>query len=695
MQLPANTAHFTISINGEYGFAVYALRGQETVSKPYEFTLELVHRDSSLEVTPFIGAPALLTIVDRSGTPRLVHGLARKMSRLRRGNTFTHYECIIVPRIWFLDQNRNHRIFQNASVPDIITRILEEQGFAPETFAFKCFAKYQPREYCVQYGESDLHFISRLCEEEGIYYYFEHSENGHCLCFSDMPGGPGIPGDSSLLYRFGAGMKADTAVISALHYHVAARGNAVAFREWNFEKYWADLSVSADEPDMAGAPAPPAMLLEDYRYPHLYRLRDPGRRYADIQLQRERVFTRWIEGGADVARFLPGFTFTVNRHPRREVNDQWWVTSCFHRGEQPQALEHEAPDRGLTYRSAYQAIPAATRFVPEEDHPRPRIPNRQTAIVTGPAGEEIHPDEYGRVKVRFFWDRRDREDETSSRWVRVSQGWAGSQYGGMAIPRIGQEVIVSFLEGDPDRPIITGRVYNAGAMPPYELPEHKTRTVFRSLSTPGEDGPRGFNEFRVEDRKGEEEIFVQAQKDANLHIGNDWKEHILRDRHRTVAGSTLLHTKGETHEILHDQRKTELFANDNLTVHGDSHSEIEGSWFGESGTELHLESGVKIVLEAGAELTLRAGGSSVTLNDAGISMNGPGINLNSGGAPGEGTPANPLVPGNHPPAAPPVGPVASPLCLKIAQEQDAPFVGSCHAACGAADRETPPTGGER
>ena len=153
MQLPANTAHFTISINGDYGFAVYALRGQETVSKPYEFTLELVHRDSSLEVTPFIGAPALLTIVDRSGTPRLVHGLARKMSRLRRGNTFTHYECIIVPRIWFLDQNRNHRIFQNASVPDIITRILEEQGFAPETFAFKCFAKYQPREYCVQYCE--------------------------------------------------------------------------------------------------------------------------------------------------------------------------------------------------------------------------------------------------------------------------------------------------------------------------------------------------------------------------------------------------------------------------------------------------------------------------------------------------------------------------------------------------------------
>ena len=644
MQPAANASHFTLVLNGRSDFAVYGFSGREAVSEPYVFTLELVHRNARLELTPFIGTPALLTILDKSGVPRLIHGIVREMRRLQRGNAFTHYQCVIVPRVWFLDQNRNHRIFQHESVPEIITRILEEQGFAPETFAFKCFAKYQPREYCVQYGESDLYFISRLCEEEGIYYYFEHTENGHCLCFSDMPGGPDIPGGPNLLYRFGAGMKADTAVISDLHYHVAARGNAVTFREWNFEKYWADLTVGADEPDQAKAPVPPRMILEDYRYPHLYGMSEPGRRYADIQRQRERVFTRRIDGSADVARLLPGFTFGVRLYPRHEVNDRWWVTVCMHRGEQPQALEHEAPERGMRYLSAYQAIPATTRFVPAENHPKIRIPNKQTAIVTGPEGEEIHTDKYGRVKVRFFWDRRDKADEHSSCWIRVSQGWAGFGYGSMAIPRIGQEVIVSFLEGDPDRPIITGRVYNANNLPPYELPAHKTRTVFRSLSTPGGEGPRGFNEFRVEDRKGEEEIFIQAQKDANLHVKNDWKEHILRDRHRAVDGSTFLHTKGETHEIRHGQRKTELFANDNLTVHGDSHSEIEGSWLGEAGLELHLESGIKIVLEAGAELELRAGGSNVVLNDAGIFMNGQAIDLNSGGAPGAGTPANPLLP---------------------------------------------------
>lgn len=674
MQPAANASHFTCTLNGRDDFAVYGFSGREAVSEPYAFTVELVHRNARLELTPFIGTPALLTILDKSGVPRLIHGLVREMRRLQRGNTFTHYQCVIVPRVWFLDQNRNHRIFQHKSVPDIITQILEEQGFAPETFAFKCFTRYPPREYCVQYAESDLYFISRLCEEEGIYYYFEHTENGHCLCFSDMPGGPDIPGGPNLIYRFGAGLKADTAVISDLHYHVAARGNAVTFREWNFEKYWADLTVGADEPDRAKAPAPPGMILEDYRYPHLYGMCEPGRRYADIQLQRERVFTRWIDGSADVARLLPGFTFVVEHYPRHEVNDRWWVTVCMHRGEQPQVLEHEAPERGMRYLAAYQAIPATTRFVPEENHPRVRIPNKQTAIVTGPKGKEIHTDKYGRVKLRFFWDRRDREDEESSCWIRVSQGWAGPEYGCMALPRIGQEVIVSYLEGDPDRPIVTGRVYNARNLPPYELPAHKTRTVFRSLSTPGEEGPRGFNELRIEDKAGEEEIFIQAQKDANLHVKNDWKEHILRDRHRTVDDSTFLHTKGETHEILHGQRKVEIFGNDNLTVHGDCHSEIEGSWLGEAGLELHLESGIKIVLEAGAELELRAGGSNVVLNDAGIFMNGQAIDLNNGGEPGAGTPANPLLPeGSMSPDTPLAPQVPAPVCLVSASIHRAPI----------------------
>ena len=464
MPSPAALPRFDLTLDGRDDFSVYAFNGREAVSEPYEFQLELIHRHAGLKLTPFIGAPARLVIWDISGTPRYVHGLVREMRRLHKGNVFTHYQCILVPRFWFLSQNRNHRIFQQASVPDIIRQILEQQGFAPETFAFKCFAKYAPREYCVQYAESDLHFLSRLCEEEGIYYYFEHTADGQCLCFSDMPGGPDIPGGSPLLYRFAAGMRGDAAVFSDVRYHVAARGNAVAFREWNFEKYWTTLPVSADEPDQQAAPVPPGMLLEDYRYPHLYQLTEAGQNYAKIQLQRGLTFSRWIEGNADVARLLPGFTFALARHPRPELNDRWWVTACLHRGEQPQALEHEAPERGAIYSATCQAIPATTRFVPAERHPKVRIPCKQTALVAGPKQEDIHTDKYGRVKLRFFWDRRDTEDENASCWVRVAQGWAGPGYGCMAIPRIGQEVIVSFLEGDPDRPLVTGRVYN-GATP--------------------------------------------------------------------------------------------------------------------------------------------------------------------------------------------------------------------------------------
>ena len=311
-----------------------------------------------------------------------------------------------------------------------------------------------------------------------------------------------------------------------------------------------------------------------------------------------------------MARLLPGFTFALARHPRPELNDRWWVTACLHRGEQPQALEHEAPERGAIYRA--------------------------------------------------------------SCWVRVAQGWAGPGYGCMAIPRIGQEVIVSFLEGDPDRPLVTGRVYNGANPTPYELPAHKTRTVLRSRSTPGQEGPAGFNELHLEDARGREKIFLQAQKDAELHVKNDWTEHILHDRHRTVDGSTFQRTGEETRERLHGQRRTELFANDNLTVHGDSHGHITGSWLSEAGRELHLESGIKIVLEAGAELTLRVAGSSVVLNDDGVFINGPAINLNSGGSPGSATPADPLLPKGSLPEPPPLPPCLH--CLKAAAKGQRPFV---------------------
>jgi len=640
----ANTAWFTLHLNGRTDFEVYAFTGRETICRPYEFTLELVHSSSREELAPFIGAPALLTIADRSGQGRLVHGLVREMKRLRRGNHLTHYECVIVPRLWFLEQTRNHRIFQHKSVPEIITRILGEQNFTAESFAFKCFHKYPSREYCVQYGESDLHFISRLCEEEGIYYYFEHSENGHCLCFSDMPGGPRIGGESDLRYFPGSGQPADTAVVSRLALRSQSVSDRATLRDWNFITPSSILESSESEPDSKKAPAASGMRHDVYRYPYLHDVRNEGDRYARLQLLRQITMQTAIELEADVSRFLPGFTFSLHGHDREEVNAGWWVAGVTHRGEQPQVLEHEAPDRGLLYASTLIAVPEGVRYVPETAHPKNRIMGAQTALVTGPAGEEIHPDKYGRVKVQFFWDREGDRDENTSCWIRVAQGWAGTEFGTLAIPRVGHEVIVTFLEGDPDRPVITGRVHHGGNMPAYELPDHKTRTVLRSMSYPGDDGPRGFNEFRIEDKSGEEEIYVHAEKDVNIHVKNDWKKHILRDRHQTMERNACDEIQGETHVILKDQRKTELFSADHLTVHADSHATVEQQWLMKAGSEIHVETGQRMLLEAGSELTVKAGGSWLKVDAAGVHVQGDRIDIAGGGKAGKGTSAAPRQP---------------------------------------------------
>ena len=668
MRPDADTSWFNFACQGG-DFGVYSFTGQEEVCKPYEFTIELVSKSDSEDILGLLGTPAYLSIKDRSGEKRLVHGLIREMEQLHTANIFTHYRCILVPRLWFLDQITDHRIFQHLSVVDIIQKILKEQGFTNDASSFKLSAKYDEREYCVQYGETDLHFISRLCEEEGIYFYFEHSENGHTLCFSDREGGPKISGESDIRYYQGSGHIADTSVISRLKFNEGINSNAAAYREWNFTQPRLSLSVKEEETDTKKAPVPQGMLLEQYRYPHIYDMRDPGSRYAKLQVLRQLTYAKWIECESDVSRYLPDSVFNVNQYPRDEVNTGWWVAKILHEGEQPQVLEHEAPsDRGLKYKSTVTAIPETTRFIPALEHPKALIQGDQTAIVTGPSGEEIYPDEYGRVKVQFFWDREGNYDDKTTCWIRASNGWAGGQYGIMAVPRVGHEVIVSFINGDPDRPIITGRVYHKLNMPPYELPANKTRTVFKSMSTPGkEHETRGFNEFRVEDRAGEEEIYVHAEKDINTYTKHDWKEHILNDRHRTVGKMSYTWVKEEDHLIVDQPRKVELRSDAHLTVKNDSHTEYCTKWLVKTGEEVHISAGDKVVIDAGSDLTIKGGGAFIRLTPAGVVIKGGGgmVKINEGGSPGSGSDAAPVTPTEAKPTdagtAPGGGDMAKPM----------------------------------
>ncbi|EMU9613427.1 type VI secretion system tip protein VgrG, partial [Pseudomonas aeruginosa] len=309
---------------------------------------------------------------------------------------------------------------------------------------------------------------------------------------------------------------------------------------------------------------------------------------------------------------------------------------------QPQVLEENVTsdtsastdDFQQGYRNRFLATPWEVFFRPPLEHPKPRVLGSQTAVVTGPPGEEIHCDRYGRVRVQFHWDREGQGDDKSSCWLRVASGWAGNGYGGIVIPRVGMEVLVDFLEGDPDQPLVSGCVYHAAHPVPYELPANQTRSVFKSLSSPGGGG---YNELRIEDRKGQEQIFVHAQRDWDENIEHDQKIRVGHERHDTVEANSYSEFKAEEHHTVRGERKVELKADDHLTVGDSQHVKLGRAYLAKAGREIHLKAGQKMVIEADSELTVKAGGSFIRLDASGIAISGPLARINAGGAPGSGS----------------------------------------------------------
>lgn len=639
--LDANQSWFTFSA-ASANYAVYAFRGTERVNEPFEFTIHFISENSNLPTASLLGMEGTLTVADRSGKSRFVHGIISQIRQLHTGIRFTHYQCLLVPRLRFLQECVGHRIYQRMDVKQIIDDILTRQKFAPELYELRLSGTYKLREYCTQYGESDYHFLCRLCEEEGIAFFFEHTENRHCLVFTDSAGGPPIAGEADIRFYSGSGTVADAPVISRVTHQQRINGDRAAYRDWNAMAPTDNLDVSRSETDRNKAPTPTAMTLETYRYPHIYQERKDGEHYAEIQLARQLVFREWLEGTTDASRMTPGQVFGMHEHPRADLNRQWWLYEVVHQGDQPGVLEEEAPEeRGHRYTASFAAIPAQTRFVPEIRHEKPRVAGVQSALVTGPEGEDIYTDKYGRVKVRFFWDRRDKSDDTASCWLRVAQGWSGSGFGMLAVPRVDSEVLVSFEEGDPDRPIVTGRAYHAGMPLPCELPAGKTRTVLRSQNSPGGIGS---NELSIEDKFGEEEIYVQALRDLSFFVLHDWSDLVAHDRLNLTKNDVSIGIMGETHAVHRKSRKTEITDDDHITIHGDRQERIDRRWLVDTKKQVHIKAGTKLVLDAGTELTLRVGSNFIKIDPSGVRIKGKMLRLNSGGSAGKGTPAKPEQP---------------------------------------------------
>jgi type VI secretion system secreted protein VgrG len=592
----ANTARAMFTAAGRR-LAVSGFTVRERLSLPFDAEIGLA-AEEEIDFEELLGKPGLLTVTGDK-VERHFHGLVRTFRQTGASGRFFLYQARIVPALWLLSLERDCRIFQDRTTEEIVRQVLAESGILADRFEFRLKTRTLPRPYCVQYRETDLDFISRLLEEEGIFYFFEHSPEGHRLVFGDAAVATRpIPAEPTLLFNPTAAMVAEEEGVIELAAARRMQPGRAALKDFDFEK--------PSLPLLCDAAARQDGRREVFDFPGGYREDGAGRRAARVRLEQERFLMEGVEGRSTCVRLAPGFSFRLESHDAAALNREYLVIETEHTGAQPQVLAEQATGAGTSYACRFSAIPADVPPRPQRRTPRPVVKGVQTAIVTGPSGEEIYTDAHGRVKVHFHWDRRGVADEKSSCWIRVSHAWAGAGWGASYPPRIGQEVVVDFLEGDPDRPIIIGRVYHGENRPPCELPSGKTKSTLKSDSTPGGGGA---NELRFEDAKGAEELYLHGQRDWTIAVENDKRQTIGRDE-------TLAVGENRSKSVGADQSET-VGANKTVKV-GAEHVEIIGANMalkvGASKTETvagatHASVGASKALTIGAAYQITVGGA--------------------------------------------------------------------------------------
>ncbi|GAB4328335.1 MAG: type VI secretion system spike protein VgrG1b [Candidatus Zixiibacteriota bacterium] len=549
--LAANEARFTFTLDGTPdNWEVREFKGVEAISRLFEFTIDLVNTDRQSDLRLMIGKQATLKFATANSW-RYVDGIVRRIEEAGRYFGYFQYTVALVPSVWILTLRRNSRIFQDMTTKDIISKVLQDAGLRNVRFALS--GTYTPRTYCVQYRETDWDFISRLMEEEGIFYFFEFKDNADCLVIGDSDNvHQTIKGQEQIVYREpGEGVE-ETDFVYEFRQAEQLRSGKVSLKDFNFETPSLSLlKDSAAEDDVE---------LEVYDYPGLHADDSRAATLAKIRLEMAQSKRAIGHGRSQCPRIVAGQKFTLSEHPLTERNDEYLIISANHEGHQPLG---EFETEGYRYNNHFECIPANVPFRPERVTPKPSIQGAQTAIVTGPAGEEIYTDQYGRIKVQFHWDREGKKDEKTSCWIRVAQLWAGQGWGAMFIPRIGHEVIVDFLEGDPDRPIVTGSVYHAENMPPYPLDDEKTKSTIKSNSTKGGEG---FNEYRFEDLKGSEEIYQHAQKNLTIITENDKNQETKHDETLKIGNDRSKTVEHDERVSINNNRTESVKVNESITI---------------------------------------------------------------------------------------------------------------------------------
>lgn len=648
---------------GEDVLVFYRMVGTEQLGRLFEYEIEMLSEKTHIQLNSILGKNITLRMElpgERMGGERYFNGFVTNFSYLgMRGMRYGAYRAIVHPWFWFLTRTSDCRIFQDKTVPEIIDEVFRQHGFTD--FKKILTGDYRVWEYCVQYRETDFNFVSRLMEQEGIYYYFQHENGKHTMILTD-----GINGHKPFPHYEEIPFYPPDAMKWREHDHLF---------EWVVEKQVQPGAFSLNDFDFTdpsknlrktlSVPKEHAMSkFEMYDYPGEYTALVDGDTYTKIRLQELQAQHKIIRTEGVVRGLATGYKFDLTNSGDAEQDRKYLVVSTRYELQADPYVSSPNPEATIPYKVQAIVADAKLPYRAPRITRKPVVAGPQTAIVVGKAGEEIDTDKYGRVKCHFHWDRYDNADEKSSCWIRVAQSWAGKKWGTLYLPRIGQEVIVDFLEGDPDRPIITGRVYNGSNMPPYDLPAKKTLSTLKSLSS---KGGGGFNELRFEDEKGKEQIFLHAERDEDLRIKNDAREWIGSERHLIVKKKQLEQIEGEKHLIVKSGDggsgdQLEKIAGEKHQQVGGDHSQKVGGTLSlkvgmdqqekvgmkhalDAGMEIHLKAGMKVVIEAGLQLTIKAGSNFIDISPAGIFISGtPMVMINSGGSAGSGSGSSPSAP---------------------------------------------------
>ncbi|EDW2056458.1 type VI secretion system tip protein VgrG [Salmonella enterica subsp. enterica] len=529
-------------------FEVVEFELHEALSETFLLSVELACANPAVDFGQVLDRPALLTVWRGDTAVRYVHGAVSSFVQGDTGFRRTRYSAVVEPRLARLKLSADWRIFQTLTVPQIAEAVLKAHGLTLD-YEQRVTTEHLTREYCVQAGDTDYDFVERIMREEGFFYSFRHRVEGHQLVHSDRLFIHGRIGDEPVQYNPTPGGDQPQPALRRFAYSENVRTARQSQRDYTFHSPRYTHQHSRDGVDLEHQ----GRRYERYDYPARAKFDEAGKPFALNRLRGHRRDARMARVEGDDPRLQPGISFTLAGHPREDMNRGWRPVRIVHRGKQHTSQDEESADaqQGTHYWLEAELVPDDAEWR-AEPLPRPRIDGPQNAVVVGPPGEEIYTDEFARVKVQFAWDRQSKHDDFSSCWIRVSQNIAGATWGHMAIPRIGQEVIISYFDGDPDQPVITGRVYNRLQLPPYELPRHKTRMTIKSKTHKGE----GFNELRFEDEKDQEEVYVHAERDQNIHvnhdetrtIGNDQTNGIGRDRNTNIG-------QDDTHSVGRDRKQ--------------------------------------------------------------------------------------------------------------------------------------------